>query len=444
MLFDPDKLRDAIDRDYVIDVAKAIIDAPSPTGHEGPTARMLDGAWKELGLQTHLQELYEERFNAVGKLAGSDRSAPTVLFSGHMDTSVRGDEDWLVGPGWKNSSVVVDNEWVYGNGIFNMKNALVSYTAMAAGLKRLGVELPGGIILAGTAGEIELAAIDEFQGREYDSYGVGMKYLMSHGYAADYHVLGEPSAGVPLVGMMGCVWAKVTTSGDFAHTAFTDKQLSAIEEAWELWRGLDGWREQFCDDNVYMGVKPQINRAAIRGGVPWRAARTPSTCAIYIDIRFPPNLYPIDVQRAFADEVQRIADEKLERGAGIHFYMSRPGTRLPAQHPVIDAMVQAHTATTGENVPAEFSQPYCTDAIESNRYGIPTVVYGWGGRSVPDSPENFGSKDVRAKAGEFMLIDDMVEAAVAYAVAAADLMERGADGIAASRALVPMPGVVEG
>ena len=45
-----------------------------------------------------------------------------------MDTSVRGDEDYLIGKGWKNQETV-ENGRIFGNGIMNMKNAFVSYIA---------------------------------------------------------------------------------------------------------------------------------------------------------------------------------------------------------------------------------------------------------------------------------------------------------------------------
>ena len=437
---DPEKLKGAIDRDLVVDLAKRVIETPSPTGEEADFARLLTDVWAELGLEASLQTLYEERFNAVGVLRGTDPSAPRVLFSGHLDTSVRGDEDWLVGPGWKNTTVV-DGDFIYGNGIFNMKNALVSYTALVDALNRLGRKLPGDIILAGTAGEIELAGIDEFQGRNYDSYGVGMKHLISHGYTADYHILGEPSGGIPIVGMMGTVWTKVTTHGTFAHTAFSDKQVSAVEESFLVWRALDEWIEEFREKYRYMGISPQVNRAAIRGGAPWRAARTPARASIYLDIRFPPDVYPIDVQRDFAAKVQQIAATSLKKPVDVHFYMSRPGTRLPAVHPVIEEMVAAHSAVTGIDTPAEFAPPYCTDAIESNRYGIPTVVYGAGGRTTPTGT-GFAEDDVRAQNGEFIYIDDMIEAAAAYGMAAAGLMDRGIEGIARSREVMSLPGVL--
>jgi acetylornithine deacetylase len=207
---DSERVMNYVDKQLILDLSKQFIETPSPTGHEADFAKVVYRALKQVGMDAQLQILYEERLNAAGRVYG-DGTGPTVMFSGHLDTSVSGDEEWLTGPGYKNKCVVVDDKWIYGNGIYNMKGALICYIAAVDALLRSGHKLKGDIIVAGTAGEVEKAAVDEFQGREYDSYGVGLRYLMIHGYAADYHILGEPTGNLPQIGRMGTVWAKLIT-----------------------------------------------------------------------------------------------------------------------------------------------------------------------------------------------------------------------------------------
>ena len=412
-----DKLLSLVDRQMVIDLATEVINTPSPTGEEGEMARVYGRAMKEVGCDVTLQNIYDDRYNAIGRLAGSG-GGPNVLFSGHMDTSVRGDEDYLVGRGWKNAAVI-DGDRIYGNGIMNMKNALVSYVAGVDALRRAGVSLKGDLIVAGNAGEVEMAPIDEYQGKHYHGYGMGVRFMLIHGVAADYHILGEPTGHRPSTGVMGTVWAKVTTHGDFSHSAYSDVSLSAIDEMRLLWDGLDGWIAQFRERNTFMDVVPPVNRAAIRGGLPWRAARTSNLCSLYIDIRFAPDAYPIDIQREFAAAVQEIAKDKIQRPVDVEFYMARPGTNLPAEHEVVQAIVDANHETTGDHVPAGLCPPYCADAIDSNRLGIPTVIYGAGGGKRLGTD----TADPRSAEGEFMVIDDMVTAAATYMNAAMRLNE---------------------
>lgn len=433
---DAEKLLNLVDRQMVIDLAVEMINTPSATGEEGDMARVLERMLKEVGCSTHLQNIYDDRYNSIGRLSGSG-NGPKVLMSGHMDTSVSGNEDYLVGKGWKNHAVV-ESDRIYGNGIMNMKNALVSYIAGLDALRRAGIKLPGDLIIAGTAGEVEMAPVDEFQGKHYHGYGMGMRFMLIHGVTADYHFLGEPSGQTPSTGMMGTTWAKVTTYGDFSHSAFEERSLSAIDEMWLLWHELTGWIADFKKNNTYAGVVPSVNRACLRGGLPWRAARTCNEASLYVDIRFPPNRYPIDVQREFTAAVEKIAKDKLQRPIEVHYYMARPGTQLPDDHPVIQSMVDAHRETTGEDIPAMFCPPFCTDAIDANRLGIPTCVYGSGGGNELRHP---GAGDVRAKDGEFVLIDDMVSHAATAMNAAARLNDITLDKTIAMRQ--PMPAVTE-
>jgi acetylornithine deacetylase/succinyl-diaminopimelate desuccinylase-like protein len=234
--------------------------------------------------------------------------------------------------------------------------------------------------------------------------------------------------------MMGTTWAKISVHGDFAHSAFHDSTLSALDEMWLLWHELDAWIAEYKKQHTYSGVVPAVNRACMRGGLPWRAARTCNLAQLYVDIRFPPHRYPVDVQREFTQVVQRIAADKLKRPVEIEYYMSRPGTELPATHPVVQAMVDAHRETNGVSVPAMFSPPFCTDAIDANRLGIPTCVYGSGGTSRLAAP---GSGDIRSKEGEFVLIDDMIKEAAVMMNAAMRLNDIPRDRMIAMRGAMP-------
>jgi len=435
-----EKILSLVDRQLVIDLASEMISIPSATGMEGDMARFLVRAFGEVGCESRLQTIYDDRHNAIGRLPGTG-NGPTVLLSGHMDTSARGDEEFLVGKGSKNHPVI-EGDRIWGNGICNMKHAFVSYVAGVDAMRRAGIKLQGDLILAGTAGEIEVAPVDEFQGQRYHSHGMGLRFLLIHGVTADFHFLGEPTDQVPSVGTMGSVWAKVTTCGQFAHTAWADKHVNAIDEMTLLWNAVTEWIPHYREQNIYMGVWPQVNRGSIVGGMPWRASRTASTCSAYVDLRFPPNRYPIDVQREFTDAVQEAAKKSnVQLPVEVDFYVSRPGTRIAEDHLVVESVVGAHHQVTGNRVPAAFCPPYCADAIDANRYGLPTCIYGSGG--APSGPTNPGTGpgDLRASEGEFVSITDMVNAAAVYITAAATLNEHDLETIAATRG--SMPGVTE-
>lgn len=420
------RIVESVDESLVLDLARKVIEIPSPTGEEGAFAAFLVDTMLRTGFKATLQEIYPGRVNAVGRRTGSARGA-TVLLSGHMDTSVRGDEEWLEGAGFKNRAVMRDG-LLFGNGIFNMKNAFPCYFGAIDALARAVGPLPGQIVMAGTAGEVEQAPIDEFKGPAYDGYGVGMRFLLTHGYTADYHILGEPTGMTPLLGNWGTTWAKVTTLGEFAHTAWSDSHLSAIEEMWTLWRGLDDWIARHRAEHGYMGVLPQVNRAAIRGGLPWKAARTPASCHMYIDIRVPPDKRMIDMQQSFEREVQRIAGERLRKPVSVQWYVSRPGTAIDAGQRVVQSICSAHQTVYGTAVTPSFAPPWCSDATDSNRYGIPTVIYGQGRLAKAGSDAARHQKDLRIKEGEFVHIEDLYRATRIYALALHDLLHAVPEG----------------
>ena len=94
----PETLLGLVDRKLVVDLATELVNTASATGEEGNMARALERALKEVGCATQLQNIYDDRYNCIGRLPGSG-AGPTILMSGHMDTSVRGDEDYLHGKG---------------------------------------------------------------------------------------------------------------------------------------------------------------------------------------------------------------------------------------------------------------------------------------------------------------------------------------------------------
>lgn len=434
-----ERVASAVDKSVARDVLTRLVDTPSPTGHEMAIAQVLSEIFREYKLETRLQNIYDERYNVVGRMEGTG-GGPTLLFSGHLDTSVRGDEDYLTGIGWKNKAVL-DGDWLYGNGAFNMKNGFASFVAAIAAMRKCDVKLPGDIILAGTAGEIEMAPVDEFEGREYDGYGVGMWHLVSHGVAADVHVLPEPTGLNVHVGMFGTVWVKITTHGAFAHTAWSSSQPSAIKRMRPVLDAIEAWVPEYKKRNTFMGVEPQVNVAAIRGGLPWRAARTPNICRLYVDVRIPPQVFPLDVQLEVRQLIAGIAARE-KYAIDVDFYMSRPGTLISPSHPIVKTVAQAHQGLTGGDPHVSFAPPFCTDAIDSNRFGIPTVVYGAGGRSraaTSTSGSADMSTDARAFDGEYVSISDVATAGRVFAQTALEICSQNRAEFVRGRG--PMPAV---
>src|SRR5690606_35219210 len=143
-----------------------------------------------------------------------------LLFTGHMDTSYDGTEDYLEGIGFKPHAVEKDG-WIWGLGASNMKSGLASALVAIEALARSGARLAGDISFGGVVGEIEKTSIEEFQGTSFSGYGVGSKHMVTHGVTADYAILMEPTRNHISPANMGCIWFRFTVAGTIHHYAFS-------------------------------------------------------------------------------------------------------------------------------------------------------------------------------------------------------------------------------
>ena len=139
----PDYTRVArhVTSEAVRDTLMAMVDIPSPTGREGALAQYIVGRLSKAGFRASLQEVSENRPNAVGVRPGGG-SGVNLLFTGHMDTSYDGDEDYLQGDGFKAKAVLRDG-WIWGLGANNMKSGLASALVALEAIAREGIELQG-------------------------------------------------------------------------------------------------------------------------------------------------------------------------------------------------------------------------------------------------------------------------------------------------------------
>ena len=138
----PDYARCArhITADAVRELLSEMVNIASPTGGEAAMARYLEGRMARAGLETQLQEVDPGRPNAIGVREGAGDGL-NLLFTGHMDTSYDGDEDYLSGEGFKPKAVHRDG-WIWGLGANNMKSGLAGALARLAAGQRPGDE-PG-------------------------------------------------------------------------------------------------------------------------------------------------------------------------------------------------------------------------------------------------------------------------------------------------------------
>lgn len=417
-----------IDRELVIKTAMELAEIYSPTGKEAPVAEYLYEKFQQMGLKAKLQRVADDRYNALGLLEGTG-AGPLLMFNGHMDVSHTGKEEDLPGGRFTygrattvaggheaKKSYKIDEHWFFAPQVANMKSGLAAYVGAVDAILRGGLELKGDILIAAVCGEIEKSSVDDFQGQMYEGYGTGTKYLLAHGGVADICILGETTGLKLCAGHVGTIWVKLTTRDDvLTHTSWSYRAKNPIFKMMKVIGALREWIPDYQSRHLYMGVKPQINISAIQGGWPWRVTRTALYCNLYMDVRIIPDERPTDALAEIKAMMARLKAEDPDVDVDVELLVSAPGTEVSMDEPVVKAVYESHVKLHG-SPPEVYTPGWGSDAIYLNQYGIPTVLYGPGGRAWPGEPKD--------GVFNYQNIDDICNCAHVFALAAVDLCSK--------------------
>jgi acetylornithine deacetylase len=395
-----------VDRERLIKLVMDLVDIPSPTGEEKDMANAVYAELQAAGFDATLQPIGDDRYNAIGRLQGRG-GGKSLMFNGHLDTSF-GPEQAHRGIGYECKATLIDDEWIYGMGSFNMKSAMGTYIVASEAIQKAGITLAGDIVIAGVAGEIEKSPVNEYEGRKYQGYGVGTKYAITHGAVADFCILGEPTNMMLIPRHCGTTWIKITVPGRLIHTAWSNVDTNAINKSRMVLDAIHEWIPDYCRRNSVGDFQPRVNVSAIEGGWPWRGARTPDNCCIYMDVRTLPDSLPVEAYNEVRDVIRRVVGEHPElEGTRADIFVSAPGTSIADDHELIRTITEAHTQQLGK-APETGIETWYSDAAHMNRYGIPTVNYGSAGRI------RSGGGGFSTHQGEAVHIGDMLDIIKVY------------------------------
>jgi acetylornithine deacetylase/succinyl-diaminopimelate desuccinylase-like protein len=394
-----------VDRDRLVETASRLIDVHSFTGDEQRMANLMASLFEDMGLQVQLQQVEDNRANALGTWAGTG-GGKSLMFNGHVDTSYSGREPWLRDvPGFQPKAFERDGR-LYGLGISNMKGALACYVEAVRALQDAGVRLRGDILIAAVAGEIEKTQYRDAVGGEFRGYAAGTRYLVTHGGVADMCLLGEPTEGKVVLGHFGALWLRIRVHGNFIHTAFSEgkRDQNSILRAQEVLVAVQEWIPTWEDDpaNAYRGEKAIVNIGAIEGGFGWRVSRTPHHTDLFLDVRVPPTKEMGVARREVLDWVRSLGERFPDWGVQGEVYVTAPGAEIDEGHELVTAVDAAHEEVFGAKPERDVTR-WFSDASALTRYGIPTLNYG----------TSTGLMDVEL--GENLEIDGLVKTAEIYA-----------------------------
>ena len=127
-------------------------------GSEIEAVRLLEGVFKQAGVEYEVVEPKPGRGNIVARVRGDGSSGKgALLLSAHLDTVKAPRENWAA-EGWKHDPFggVIDEEdggWLYGRGAIDMKHMAAMSSVLLCFVKRNNICLTRDLIFAGLADE---------------------------------------------------------------------------------------------------------------------------------------------------------------------------------------------------------------------------------------------------------------------------------------------------
>jgi len=407
-----------IKREELADLSKDLVDIPSPTGSERAIGEFILNWFARHGIKSVRQEISPERVNAVGIIQGSGNGV-SLMINGHMDTSYTGtEEDRMfcreLEPDSDLKGAVRDGK-VFGLGASNMKSGLAAFMVAGKAIRESGLTLKGDLILAAVAGEISRTPIGPYQSESYRGEGTGTIHLLTHGIQSDYAIVADRSGHSIVWAQNGVAQFKISTFGD-PHAAWgvtreekPPEASSAILKMIKVLQAIDAWAAEFERAHVYASphgpIVPKVNIGSIQGGAPFRPNYYPGVCSIYVDVRTPPELHPVQVQREMKAVLGKLGiDYELE------MYASKMGYEAKKVGSVIKVLEENYQALFGKKtpMPTGVHASIWTDTNIYNEMGIPACKFGLGG----------GRWKFRS---EQIAIEDIYQAAQVYACAALEI-----------------------
>jgi acetylornithine deacetylase/succinyl-diaminopimelate desuccinylase-like protein len=415
---DKDNVVKRINRDELAQLTKDLVDISSPTGSEKAIGEFILDWYERNNIRSVRQEIDPNRVNAVGILEGKSGGV-SLMINGHMDTSYTGTEEdrmfcRTLEPDSELKGSVRDGK-VFGLGASNMKSGLAAFMVAGKAIKESGLPLKGDLILAAVAGEISRTPVGPYQSGAYRGEGTGTHHLLTHGVQSDYAIVADRSGHSIVWAQNGVAQIKVSTFGD-PHAAWgvtreekAPEVSSAILKMVKVLQAVDAWAAEFERAHVYSSahgaIVPKVNIGAIQGGAPFRPNYYPGVCSIYLDVRTPPELRPLQVQREL-----KAALSKLGVEYEIDMYASKMGYDAKGVEPIVKVIEDSYQSLFGKKTPTPtgIHASIWTDTNIYNELGIPACKFGLGG----------GKWKIRS---EQIDIDNIFQAAQVYAIAALEI-----------------------
>ena len=351
----------------------------SQTDGERNLVEWVAAAMTQMGIDSEVQPFEGNRANAIGRWRGTG-GGKSLLFNGHLDTNPV-TEGWTVDP-WGG---LVDEKFIYGIGVSNMKAGDAAYFCALKTLKEAGVRLKGDVILSFVVGEL--------QG------GVGTLAAIRQGLKADYFINAEPTDLQALTMHAAAFTFIIELTGRTRHLSKREEAVDAITAACDLIPRLNAMtfsgaasEEHLSINRCHVGV---VHGALGRELQEWR----PPQVADYVRIKGSARYAPGQREAIVLADMREVLDGLEHRFPGLKAALTPENTvgrpmmppfQVAKDSRIVRTVNRAYERVRGTPQPTGALRPpgfYGTDAAHLyHELGMEGVVCGPGGRynTMPD------------------------------------------------------------
>lgn len=417
-----DKVLARIDGDELIDLVARMIKInsvwdPEAGTCEQPAAELAAEFASAQGFDVTLEQVAPGRPNVlVNWQCGPGERR--LMFEGHTDVVATGDPaEWKYDP----FGAEIVNGRMYGRGTNDTKGNMCAMLYAMTALKRSGVELNGSIVGGVLCDEEDTM--------------IGVLDFITKGHADDVTaaIICEPQDGMICTSQKGAVRAKYSISGRQAHGAMP---LSGLNTAPAVARIIDGLAELELEAITRFGrhehlkwpsFSPTVIKAPASG--PAQLNVMPGQTEIWVDVRTVPAQNHDEIRTALSDLAEKAAaqcaahyadldaelglDRDRELKVEVVFITDRPCTDTPDEDPVVLAADRA-TRAVWDIEPVYGGVPGATDG-----------TYLWSMKNVPIVTMGAGDRYVPHQVDEWVDLQQLVDTAKIYALAALDYLSPG-------------------
>ncbi|CDK26275.1 unnamed protein product [Kuraishia capsulata CBS 1993] len=364
------------------------IHSQSRTAGEIEAIEYMTKAMTEIGLESESIGFKDKqdgmaRCNSVGiwKGTGKDTGAKKLLFNGHVDTNPV-TEGWTVDP----YEGKVDDDFIYGIGVSNMKSGCCAYYMAVKTLKEAGYQISDDVTLTYVVGEL--------QG------GAGTVALLEQKVitkeTADYFINCEPTDVFALVMHAGSAIFNVNVIGDTRHMSKREEATDAIMASMDAINRFTDLKFSDAKSEVHRSVN-RCHVGTIRGGLgrnyeTWRPPQVADFVTFTGAARYAPgqneDIVLQDLEKELIKTKEVYPKMKYELCLEKHDFM--PPFEVSPDADIVKYLNMGYREIRGVDQPTGALKPPCFYGSDAGhlyeKLGMEGIVCGPGGKfnTMPD------------------------------------------------------------